>query len=169
VCVFIVFIHCTHFDCTFTGQIGRINVVESANCGQAFLTGSYDGSVYLWDARALNNHKPVQILHEAKDSIMDILLEPQHIVRTGSVDGVLRSYDFRKGFLTNDRMGAPIASMACTKNGEPCLAVSCLEDSTVRLMDVASGELVNTYSGNHVASQYKIDVDVLADDSCVGK
>jgi WD40 repeat protein len=100
---------------------------------------------------------------------MDILLEPQHIVRTGSVDGVLRSYDFRKGFLTNDRMGAPIASMACTKNGEPCLAVSCLEDSTVRLMDVASGELVNTYSGNHVASQYKIDVDVLADDSCVGK
>jgi len=152
------------------GQLGRVNVVESTDHGQVLLTGSYDGSVYLWDGRAINNHKPVQILHEAKDSIMDILLEPQHVIRTGSIDGTMRSYDMRYGQLTNDDMGAPIVSMAKTKSGSDdlCLAVSCMEDSTIRLVDIGrTGELVNTYEGHHKASQFKVDVDVLANDKCV--
>ena len=150
--------------------MGRVNVVESTDHGQVLLTGSYDGSVYLWDGRAINNHKPVQILHEAKDSVMDILLEPKHVIRAGSIDGTMRSYDMRKGILTNDDMGGPIVSMAKTKGGNgTCLAVSCLEDSTIRLVDIGTGELVNTYEGHHRASQFKVDVDVLANDRCVGK
>ena len=150
--------------------MGRINIVDSTNDGQVLLTGSYDGSVYLWDGRALNNHKPVQILHEAKDSVMDILLEPQHVIRTASIDGTLRSYDMRRGILTSDDMGGPIVSMAKTKSeNDVCLAVSCLEDSTIRLVDLQTGELVNTYEGHHKASQFKVDVDVLANDKCVGE
>ncbi|CAJ1965757.1 unnamed protein product [Cylindrotheca closterium] len=151
------------------GQLGRVNVVECTDHGQVLLTGSYDGSVYLWDGRAINNHKPVQILHEAKDSIMDILLEPQHVIRTGSIDGTMRSYDMRYGQLTNDAMGGPIVSMAKTKSGSEnaCLAVSCMEDSTIRLVDIGSGDLVNTYEGHHKASQFKVEVDVLANDKCV--
>lgn len=147
-----------------------VNVVECTDHGQVLLTGSYDGSVYLWDGRALNSHKPVQILHEAKDSVMDVLLEPQHVIRTASIDGTMRSYDMRYGQLTNDVMGGPIVSMAKTKSGKDlCLAVSCLEDSTIRLVDVGTGELVNTYEGYHKASQIKVDVDVLANDECVGE
>ncbi len=152
---------------------GRINAVASANHGEAYLTASYDATVAIWDGRS-KDYKPIQILKEAKDSVTSVLVRQQTgdqkhdnmaVIHTASVDGKVRTYDLRKGQLQSDDVGSPITSMAVTKDGN-CLVVSCL-DGTIRLMEIATGELLNTYEGHHTAGQYGLGVDVLANDATV--
>eukprot|EP00532_Pseudo-nitzschia_australis_P015700 CAMPEP_0168255574 /NCGR_PEP_ID=MMETSP0141_2-20121125/5334_1 /TAXON_ID=44445 /ORGANISM="Pseudo-nitzschia australis, Strain 10249 10 AB" /LENGTH=398 /DNA_ID=CAMNT_0008192097 /DNA_START=3 /DNA_END=1199 /DNA_ORIENTATION=- len=159
---------------------GRINSVAATQCGgEAYLTASYDASVAIWDGRSRDN-KPLQVLNDATDSVTSVCVR-QHtcdaggdynssnnniaVIRTASVDGILRTYDLRKGLLQCDDFGSPITSMAHTKDGN-CLAVSCL-DGTIRLMEVDTGELLNTYNSHHTAGHYGLDVDILADDITV--
>lgn len=163
---------------------GRINAVAAAEEGEAYLTASYDATVAVWDGRS-RDAKPIQVLREAKDSVTDVHVV-QHrqshdggdggsgrsslsmnsaVVRTASVDGVLRSYDLRKGILQSDDLGSPITSIAHTHDGQ-CLAASCL-DGTIRLIEVGTGELLNTYHSRHKAGQFRLDVGVLADDATI--
>lgn len=44
---------------------------------------------------------PLQILEEARDSVMSVAIRG-HLIVTGSVDGYVRSYDIRKGELRTD-------------------------------------------------------------------
>eukprot|EP00531_Pseudo-nitzschia_arenysensis_P015871 CAMPEP_0116156916 /NCGR_PEP_ID=MMETSP0329-20121206/23075_1 /TAXON_ID=697910 /ORGANISM="Pseudo-nitzschia arenysensis, Strain B593" /LENGTH=369 /DNA_ID=CAMNT_0003654007 /DNA_START=102 /DNA_END=1211 /DNA_ORIENTATION=- len=153
---------------------GRINAVAAANHGEAYLTASYDATVAIWDGRS-KDYKPIQILKEAKDSVTSVLVRQQTgdnksnnnmaMIYTASVDGKVRTYDLRKGQLQSDDVGSPITSMAVTKDGN-CLVVSCL-DGTIRLMEIATGELLNTYEGQHAAGQYGLGVDVLANDATI--
>lgn len=156
---------------------GRINAVASYQ-QDIYLSGSFDTTVALWDGRAWNNRKPIQVLTDAKDSVTDVLVTVESgdnegssmnhsaYIRTASVDGCVRTYDLRRGVLQCDNVGSSITSMALSKDRQ-CLAVSCL-DGIIRLLDAnGSGELLNTYQGDHVAGNYGLQVDILANDATV--
>ena len=156
------------------GHAGRVNALAAADRGEAYLSASYDGNVSIWDGRS-REMKPIQVLSEAKDSVTEVHTVQSEsggassatmgVIRTASIDGVVRSYDLRKGLLKCDDAGSPILSMAATHDGQ-CLAISCL-DGTIRLMEIATGELLNTYNGLHKAGRYGLEVAVLADDSTI--
>ena len=160
----------------FQGHAGAINAVAISNGCETYLSASYDGSVRIWDGRS-NSYEPIMALQEAKDSVTDVHVvqdaeEPSHnrnrqantaMIRTASVDGVVRTYDLRKGNMFADDCGSAITSMTPTHDGQ-CLVISCL-DSPIRLMDLDSGELMNTYTSGHVAGQYGLECCMTADDA----
>jgi mitogen-activated protein kinase organizer 1 len=153
----------------FQGHYGRINAVEFGPGAQTYLSASYDGTVKIWDGRSRSNES-IQTLKDAKDSVSDLHVladaaVQQGVVRTASVDGVVRSYDLRKGIIQADNMGSPITGMAPTYDGL-CLAVSCL-DGAIRLIELESGELLNTYSGSHKSGQFGLRCCLCSDDATI--
>jgi mitogen-activated protein kinase organizer 1 len=149
------------------GHSGRVNAVAISTDSETFLSASYDATVRIWDGRS-RSYEPIQILKEAKDSVTDVHVvqnDNEALIRTASVDGIVRTYDLRKGILRCDDFSSPITSMAQTHDGQ-YLVVSCL-DGTIRLMEVNSGELVNTYDKHHAAGQYGLMCGVTADDSTI--
>jgi len=92
------------------------------------------------------------------------------------VDGHVRTYDLRKGVVRCDDCGggsgngatggsSPVTSMATTRD-ELCVVASCL-DGTIRLIEVESGQLLNTFHSHHTAGQYGLECAVTADDCYV--
>lgn len=159
----------------FQGHLGRINAVEISHGCETYLSASYDSTVRIWDGRSRSS-EPIQILKEAKDSVTDIHVVQDipttkgasantAIIRTASVDGVLRTYDLRKGNIFTDDCGSAITGMTQTFDGE-CLAVNCL-DGSIRLMQIDTGELLNTYTSSHVAGQYGLKCCMTADDATI--
>lgn len=151
----------------YQGHSGRVNAITISNNSETFLSASYDATVRIWDGRS-RNQDPIQILKEAKDSVTDVQVvqnDDQALIRTSSVDGVVRTYDLRKGILRCDDFSSPITSMSQTRDGQ-YLVVSCL-DGIIRLMELDSGELVNTYEKHHTAGQYGLMCAVTADDSTI--
>jgi len=124
------------------------------------LTGSYDKTVKCWD---LKGHGEIQTLSDFKDSVTSIVLHEDQII-AGSVDGRLRTYDVRMGKLTTDHIMQPITSVRLS-NDANCLLLSCMDDS-VRLLDKASGEVLNEYKG-HSNSTYRIESCLTNDDAYV--
>ena len=161
----------------FQGHAGRINAVAISNNCETYLSASYDGTVKIWDGRS-NSYEPIMTLQDAKDSVTDIHVVQNNvssgntkgvssnntaIIRTASVDGFVRTYDIRRGSLFADKCDSSITSMAPTYDGQ-CLAINCL-DGTIRLMELDTGELLNTYSSSHVAGQYGLKCCMTADDA----
>lgn len=150
----------------FHGHDGRINAVCISKDVQTFLSASYDGTVRIWDARS-RSPTPIQILRDAKDSVTGIhtvqTTPGEAVICSCSVDGIVRSYDLRRGQVRCDDVKNAICSMALTHD-EQCLAISCL-DATIRLMEVDTGELLNTYSKHHVAGNYALQCTLTADDA----
>jgi mitogen-activated protein kinase organizer 1 len=161
------------------GHTGLINALGAAPKAEAYLSAGYDGTVCIWDGRSSRDYKPIQILKDAKDSVTDLqVVVPQGtnanaggstaamgLIRTASVDGMVRTYDLRMGVLRQDNCHSSITSMAPTYDGQ-CLAISCL-DGTIRLMELETGTLLNTYHGSHKAGQYGLGVAILADDATI--
>jgi mitogen-activated protein kinase organizer 1 len=152
----------------FLGHTGRINSVTFSQGAETYLTASYDATVRIWDGRNRSSYEPIQVLKEAKDSVTAVDTvqradKSMALIRTGSVDGIVRTYDLRMGVLRCDDCKSPIVSMAPTIDGQ-CLAVSCL-DGNIRLIDCESGELSNTFHSGHIAGQYGLDCCVTANDS----
>jgi len=159
---------------------GRINSVAATKKfgGEAYVTASYDATVAIWDGRS-RDIKPIQVLKDAKDSVTTVHVIQDECdvgghessrnntaeIRTASIDGCVRTYDLRRGLLLCDNFDSPVTSMAQTKDGK-CLVVSCL-DGSIRLMELETGELLNTYSEAHSAGNYALDVDILADDATI--
>lgn len=71
-----------------------------------------------------------------------------------SVDGRVRRYDLRLGQLFSDYVGSPITCTCFSRDGQ-CTLVSSL-DSTLRLLDKDTGELLGEYTG-HKNQEYKLD------------
>lgn len=151
----------------FQGHDGRVNALAISNNSETFLSASYDATVRIWDGRS-RNHDPIQILKEAKDSVTDVHVvqnDNQALIRTASVDGRIRTYDLRKGIVRCDDLSSPITSMSQTQDGQ-YLAASCL-DGTIRLIELDSGELVNTYDKHHKAGQYGLMCAITADGTTI--
>ncbi|KAL1868278.1 hypothetical protein Daus18300_006002 [Diaporthe australafricana] len=129
------------------GHVGRVNCVAVGGAGdQLVVSGGFDTSVRVWDARAggSGHARPVQVLDDATDAISSVVVRGPEIV-AGSVDGRVRCYDVRAGRVAADVVGASVTSLCLTGDGKAMLVGSL--DSRVRLMDRDSGSCLRTYGG----------------------
>ncbi|KAK3068170.1 hypothetical protein LTR53_014466 [Teratosphaeriaceae sp. CCFEE 6253] len=134
----------------FQGHAGRVNAVGFGGEGDGVVvTGSYDGTVRVWDTKSRAD-RPVMVLSEAKDSVSCIAVAGSRIY-AGSVDGRVRVYDLAMGEVGVDVMGASVTSITPT-GAEDGYLVSTL-DSKVRLMDRATGQCLQTFTGDGFANE----------------
>lgn len=136
----------------FRGHAGKVNTVQFNEEATVILSGSIDSSIRCWDCRS-RKPEPVQILDEARDGVSSVKVS-DHEVLAGSVDGRVRRYDLRMGQLFSDYVGSPITCICFSRDGQ-CTLVSSL-DSTLRLLDKDTGELLGEYTG-HKNQEYKLD------------
>jgi mitogen-activated protein kinase organizer 1 len=134
------------------GHTERLNCCGLSPEGTVAFTGSYDASVRVWDLKG-NLRDPIQVMTEFTDSVTSLLVT-DHSLIAGSVDGKLRIFDIRMGKMTTDHVCQPITSVSLS-NDRNCILVSST-DSTLRLFDKATGELLNEYTG-HMNRSYKIE------------
>lgn len=146
----------------FRGHVGQVNCVAFNEESTVALSGSIDGSVRIWDCRSKKS-EPIQILEEAKDSVTSIKVS-DHEILASSADSRIRRYDLRNGALFTDTVGKAVSSVSFTRDGQ-CILASCM-DSTVKLLDKDTGELLQEFSG-HVNKDYKIDSCLSNTDSAV--
>lgn len=148
------------------GHYGRINAVACSSNGSVFLSGSYDGSVRLYDGKSYTS-KPIQILNEATDSISSIDLlqgEFESEIVTTSVDGCMRTYDLRKGLLKVDNFGGNMALTCVSHTSDhSCSVITCL-NGAIHVIERSSGLKLNTCYGGHTSGHYSLQCDVTADD-----
>ncbi|XJO72166.1 hypothetical protein BDV3_003321 [Batrachochytrium dendrobatidis] len=130
----------------------RVNTVAFNLDASILASGSYDTTVRLWDCRARNTWKPIQILDGSKDSVEAVQILDTEIL-VGCVDGRLKIYDVRTGRVTIDAVGHPIISARFSNDGN-CILVNTL-DSKIRLFDKETGELLSEYTG-HKNSDYRV-------------
>jgi len=124
--------------------------VEFNEDASVVASGSFDSTVRLWDLRA-QTRQAIQTLEEARDSIQTLHVGPTFIT-TGSVDGHIRTYDLRMGELRSDFIGSPVTSLSLTQDAQTLLVTTL--DSHIRLMDAATGKMLNQYTG-HVNESYR--------------
>nr|XP_020011527.1 WD repeat domain-containing protein 83 isoform X1 [Castor canadensis] len=167
----------------FRGHAGKVNTVQFNEEATVILSGSIDSSIRCWDCRS-RKPEPVQKLDEARDGISSVKVS-DHEILAGSVDGRVRRYDLRMGQLFSDYVGSecgpgwgtgregggsqehsdltclassptpvPITCTCFSRDGQ-CTLVSSL-DSTLRLLDKDTGELLGEYTG-HKNKEYKLD------------
>ncbi|KAH3764616.1 mitogen-activated protein kinase organizer 1 [Pelomyxa schiedti] len=135
----------------YKGHEGRVNSVKFNEEDSVLITGSYDRSIKIWDCKS-RSIDAIQAMDDAKDSVTSVAVATP-LIYSSSVDGGVRCYDVRMGRLTTDQMGQPVTSVMLS-NDRKCILAVCL-DNTIRLIDRASGELLNEYTG-HVNSNYKL-------------
>ncbi|KAK1153717.1 WD repeat domain-containing protein 83-like [Acipenser oxyrinchus oxyrinchus] len=134
------------------GHAGKVNCVRFNEEATVILSGSIDTSVRCWDTRS-RQRDPIQILDEAKDGVSSLRVS-EHEILTGSVDGRVRRYDLRMGQLHSDFVDSPVTCVCFSKDGQCTLSSSL--DSTLRLLDKDTGELLGEYKG-HKNSRYKLE------------
>ncbi|XP_032812862.1 WD repeat domain-containing protein 83 [Petromyzon marinus] len=134
------------------GHAGKVNCVRFNEESTVILSGSEDTSVRCWDVRT-RGQRPIQTLSEATDGVTGLDVTQGDII-TGSVDGRVRRYDLRMGQLHTDFVGSPVVCVAMTRDSQCCLSSAL--DSTLRLMDNDTGELLSEYTG-HVSGRYNLD------------
>ena len=160
-----------------TAVINSVSIFMSSGTDQVYATASYDATVCLWDARSSNTYRPIQVLKDAKDSVTVVDIhssfnddDDDALIRTASVDGIVRTYDIRKGMMQFDDYGSSVVSMASTKNGTVrYFAASCL-DGAIRVTNESSNWNRNVVSGastlstrpkicrgDHVAGKYALE------------
>ena len=153
------------------GNDGNKNVNGGKQNPSVVVSGSFDATVRVWDARSQST-KPVQVLDEAKDAVQAVRVQGAEIV-AGSVDGCVRCYDVRMGHVIKDLVAVAVApnttsttssssssstttavtSLALTSDREAYLASSL--DSTIRLMDRGDGKCLRTFKG-HRNTEYRV-------------
>jgi len=145
------------------GHSQRVNAVAYAGeSGSVLVSASYDTTARCWDMRSRNS-APIQVLEGSADSLTSLAVS-DHEVITSSVDGVVRTYDLRAGSLTRDTVGQAITRIALSRDGH-CLLASSL-DARLRLLDKATGGLLNTYTG-HTHAQFTVGACLSHDDALV--
>lgn len=146
----------------FRGHERKVNALALGPKESVLISASHDKTARIWDLRS-SNKGSIQVLDEAKDSLLCVLAEGDEIV-TGSVDGVLRRYDLRKGQLCADIVGQPIGSVSFS-NDSQCVLVSTLKD-TIHLIERETGNELACYKG-HTNQQYKVQSVLDPTDACV--
>ena len=145
------------------GHDQRVNAVRfGPEGGACLMSASYDRTVRCWDLRARSTY-PMQVLSGAADSV-SALAVGEHEIVAGSIDGTVVTFDLRRGEALRDSLGPPVGHVALS-NDQNCLLCSTL-DSTLRLLDKASGTVLCEYKG-HENSAFKMGCTLSTDDSRV--
>ncbi|XP_058179389.1 uncharacterized protein LOC131298106 [Rhododendron vialii] len=146
----------------FRGHDSEVNAVKFNEYASVVVSAGYDRSVRAWDCRS-HSTEPIQIIDTFLDSVMSVSLTKSEII-AGSVDGTIRTFDIRIGREISDDLGQPVNCIALSNDGN-CILASCL-DSTLRLLDRSTGELLQEYKG-HTCKSYKMDCLLTNNDACV--
>lgn len=85
-------------------------------------------------------------------------------ILAASVDGTIRRFDIRLGRMYVDEVHHPVTCVAMSHDGL-CVLAACL-DSTLRLLDKESGQLLASYQG-HVHEAVKMDCCLTPNDAHV--
>ncbi|CAG4995323.1 unnamed protein product [Parnassius apollo] len=128
----------------YRGHASTVTCVKFNEESTMAISGSVDNTVAFWDTLS-RRQEPVQVLKDAKDTITAVQVT-NHEILTCSVDCHVRLYDIRVGKMTSDYIGQIVTFGSITHDGQ-CFVLSCA-DSTVKLFDKDSGELLNTFSGH---------------------
>lgn len=136
----------------FRGHDSEVNAVKFNEYGSVVVSAGYDRSVRTWDCRSQST-EPIQIVDTFTDSVMSICLTKTEII-AGSVDGTVRTFDIRMGRELVDDLKQPVNCISLS-NDANCILANCL-DSTLRLLDRTTGELLQEYKG-HICKSYKMD------------
>ncbi|CAK1592383.1 unnamed protein product [Parnassius mnemosyne] len=128
----------------YRGHASTVTCVKFNEESTMAVSGSVDNTVAFWDTLS-RRQEPVQVLKDAKDTITAVQVT-NHEILTCSVDCHMRLYDIRVGKMTSDYIGQIVTFGSITHDGQ-CFVLSCA-DSTVKLFDKESGELLNTFSGH---------------------
>uniref|UniRef100_A0A7S1N1X4 Guanine nucleotide-binding protein subunit beta-like protein n=1 Tax=Eutreptiella gymnastica TaxID=73025 RepID=A0A7S1N1X4_9EUGL len=134
------------------GHTEQINCVTFGAEDSILASGSYDGTLKLWDMKAARTVTPIMTLSSFQDSVTCIHISGNQIA-TGCVDGYVRTFDVRMGKVLLDCILKPIVNVRVSSDRN-CLVVQTL-DSTIRLLDRKSGELLNEYKG-HANEKYRV-------------
>ncbi|KAL6558919.1 hypothetical protein OROMI_019269 [Orobanche minor] len=134
----------------FRGHDSEVNAVKFNEYASVVVSAGYDRSVRAWDCRS-HSTEPIQIIDTFSDSVMSICLTKTEII-AGSVDGTVRTFDIR--IEISDNLGQPVNCISLSNDGN-CVLASCL-DSTLRLLDRSSGEMLQEYKG-HTCKSFKMD------------
>ncbi|KAK7559199.1 mitogen-activated protein kinase organizer 1 [Phyllosticta citricarpa] len=135
------------------GHVGRVNGVAWAAAADVLVSGSFDATVKLWDLKSQST-KPLMTLDEARDGVSSVAAV-EHQIFAGSVDGRVRTYDIRMGMVYEDVVGHSVTSITPTKIADSALVSSL--DSTLRLMDLANGKLLQAFkSPDYTNTAYRI-------------
>lgn len=145
------------------GHEQRVNAVQYSSEGTVLVSASYDKTVRCWDLRS-KSAAPLQILTGATDSVSTVAVSAAHQIVAGSIDGNVLVYDLRKGSVARDSIGPPVGHVALSAD-QNCVLAATL-DSTLRLLDIASGQLLCEYRG-HVNDSFKLSCCLSHDDSTV--
>lgn len=165
----------------FSAHEGRINDVRfagpaSAQGSSVLCTVGFDAILRFYDLRAQGAWRPIMECKEAKDAIQTMAIRGEEIW-TGSVDGVLRCYDMRKGEVREDTVDGESKGSAQSLSGEgltdvgtmyasvePIVSVHASTSgslllvsttaSTHRLFDTSDGSLLQTFMG-HTNTSYR--------------
>jgi len=152
---------------TSSGHTHRINAVCYAHMTEDSIvcTASYDRTVRFFDLRAGNRSSdPIQVLDQSADSVTDVC-SFQYEILTASVDGYLRLYDIRTGYILMDYLGPPPIGKCCFSHDGNCILASCL-DSCLRLIDKSSGDCLAHYKG-HCNEEFALHCQLTPDDAFV--
>mmetsp|Transcript_2633 Transcript_2633/g.4479 ORF Transcript_2633/g.4479 Transcript_2633/m.4479 type:complete len:314 (+) Transcript_2633:27-968(+) len=144
------------------GHDSAINAVKYAANDEVLVTAGYDQSVKLWDCKSRST-EAMQVMKAFKDSVTSVMVRGWEIT-AGSVDGTVRRFDVRMGRMYVDELHHPVTSVAVSGDGL-CTLAACL-DSTLRLLDKASGQLLASYKG-HMHQAVKMDCGFTPSDAHV--
>ncbi|XP_057971824.1 uncharacterized protein LOC131160307 [Malania oleifera] len=146
----------------FRGHDSEVNAVKFNDYASVVVSAGYDRSLRAWDCRS-HSTEPIQIINTFSDSVMSVCLTKSEII-AGSVDGTVRTFDIRIGRETSDILGEPVNCISMSNDGN-CILASCL-DSTLRLLDRSTGELLQEYKG-HSCKNYKMDCCLTNNDAYI--
>lgn len=128
----------------FRGHDAAINAVVHAAGDEVLVTGGYDQAVRVWDCKSRST-EPIQTMRAFKDDVTSVGAAGNEIL-AASVDGTVRRFDVRMGRVYCDDLRHPVTCVTFTGDGL-CVLAACL-DSTLRLLDKQTGELLASYRGH---------------------
>lgn len=144
------------------GHEHRVNAVcYNPDC-TVLLSASYDRTVRCWDMRS-HGGRPIQTITGSADSVSSLAVSAHEIV-SGSIDGHVCVYDLRAGKVARDALGVPVGHVALSHDQQCVLAATL--DSTLRLLDKASGQVLCEYAG-HENTAFQVGACLSHDDSRV--
>lgn len=144
-------------------NLAPFNTICYGHEATTVFAGSVDGTVRIYDLRALNAWEPIQNLTEATDSITCCRIN-EHLVFTTSMDNSLRTYDIRQGKLAVDSTSMALNHVSIGRNADTLL-ITCLRGSIV-LVDRLAGKVLNEYIGNE-NKLFKIESTLTMKDTMV--
>ena len=130
----------------FKGHSGRVNSISFSTDGKTIVSGSYDGTVKLWDRASTKEIKTFKGHSEAVNSVS--FSPDAKTIASGSSDGTVKLWDVTIGqeIKTFEDNFQSINSVSFSPNGKNIAFA--LSDNTVKIWDIVTGKEIANLKGH---------------------